>query len=100
MLKATSYQPSVDLEQHVSAMGALVRLANYREVPVGELEQRRYIGDFYGLLKHLRVDSKYWAYNLQVNRLAHAGEYNGAAIIKISESNLIDIFLQRQTVLS
>lgn len=68
----------------------LIARENILEVEVSTLHQRRFTGDFFGLLKQKNIDSKYWMLILMLNRYSHPGEYSGDAKFKNINGLVVD----------
>lgn len=54
----------------------------------------RYHGDFYGLLKELRIPYDYWWYIMRLNGMRSPTEYQGASTFRLVNTGLIESILR------
>jgi hypothetical protein len=68
------------------------------EVSVSDILQRRFTGDFFGLLKQKNISVQYWTIVLMLNKYNHPGEYSGAPTFKTIDGTAVDQVMAAATV--
>lgn len=67
-------------------------------VSVGDSRANKFKSNFYGLLREMKVDPKYWWVYLRLNDYKSPLDYSGALAIKqVSVSVLEKLYLQQRT---
>lgn len=100
MLRSSHYQTQ-QIQLDAMSPYASYTLANTpaRIVQVSDLQQRKFIGDFYGLLKEFNVSTNMWTLHLIANKLMSPGEYNGESIISIIQNTVFEQLINSQVVI-
>lgn len=99
MLVPTHYHnTTVTISEILPILLNIVANETVTEVTVSTLSQRRFTGDFFGLLKQKNINPQYWLIILLLNKYNHPGEYQGSPTFKTISGNLLDQVLEAATV--